>query len=172
MNKNMKQQLGWAIRIYAGALLVFAILYLGYYMYISFSWGLREGGLGLLISDGIFLLFIPIAAALYFLHPAGWWLNMITFTYLLLAKIVAVAANIFLLQTGLIVDQEGGMNYGAEIFYIVLYSVILIAFYWKPVRLELQVHLDRYRISAFWRVFPTALLIYALQFYAAIMFLR
>lgn len=171
MNENINHK-DIGIRIYAGALFLFAIIYLGYYLYIAFTWGLRQSSAGLLISDGIFLLFIPISAALYFLKPAGWWLNMIAFTYLLLSKIVAVAANVFLLQAGLVVGQDGGMNYTVEIFLILLYIAVLVVFSLRPVRHALQVHLDRYRISSFWKVFPVALLIYALQFYAAIVFLN
>ncbi|SDN35043.1 hypothetical protein [Alkalicoccus daliensis] len=172
MNYDVRQQVNWGIRIYAAAILLFSLMYIGYYLYISFTWGLRQGGLSLLVSDGIFLLFLPIAAALFYFKPAGWWLNMIVFTYLLISKIVAVAANIFLLQAGLIVDQEGGMNFAIETFYIVLYLAILILFLWKPVREALNVYLERLRISAFWRIFPAALVIYALQFYAAIIFLN
>ncbi|WP_444684295.1 hypothetical protein [Alkalicoccus luteus] len=155
------------IRIFAVSLLIFVLIYSAYYLYVYMNWGLREGVGYLLLSDGIFLLLLPVAVLLFFLHWVGWWLAMIVFTYFLTAKVVGIAANFFLLQAGFIIDQDGGLRWGIELFYLFLYAGILIFLALRPIKSELGVHTGKMKIPSFWKIFPPAVLLYALQFYAA-----
>lgn len=155
------------IRIFAVSLLIFVIVYSAYYLYVYMNWGLREGVGYLFLSDGIFLLLLPVAVLLFFLHRAGWWLAMIVFTYFLMAKLVGIAANFFLLQAGFIIDQDGGLRWGIELFYLFIYIVILLGLSLKPVKTELGVYTNTMKIPAFWKIFPPAVVLYGLQFYAA-----
>jgi hypothetical protein len=153
----------WMLRGYAVILFLVAASYFGYYYYVGISWGLRDGAAGLMISDGPLLLLFPTAAAVFMRHFSGWWMHMIFFSYLLIGKLIGIAANLFLLSTGLIVDAEGGTNYFVEVNYMLLYTAALFLFSLKAVRNQFGLKKGRRRMFyPFW-VGGAALLLYAVH---------
>ncbi|TVP84149.1 MAG: hypothetical protein EA344_07565 [Alkalicoccus sp.] len=153
----------WMLHGYAVLLFLIAASYFSYYYYVGIRWGLRDGAAGLLVSDGPLLLLIPTAVAVFMRHPSGWWMHMVFFSYLLIGKLIGIAANLFLLSTGLIVDTEGGTNYLVEVNYMLLYAAALILFSLKPVKNQFRLPEGRKRMFfPFW-VGGTALLLYAVH---------
>ncbi|CAM3725279.1 hypothetical protein [Alkalicoccus chagannorensis] len=167
MEQSYKDKLEWGIRAAGAALLLFAVIYFIYYFYIAAVFGLREGLLPVLIGDAVFLLFIPAGILLLLLKPLGWWLAMASFCYLLLAKTVSVLAGILLDTLGIAPEGGTAFQFSPDVLQLVLYGGALILLSVRPVRHAAGVQTEQKKFSAFWYVFPPALLLYAFYFYAS-----
>jgi hypothetical protein len=162
----------WILRAYAVLLFSIAGSYFGYYFYVGISWGLRDGAAGLMVSDGPLLLLVPTAAAVFIRHPSGWWMHMILFSYLLIGKLIGMAANLFLLSAGLIVDVEGGTNYFVEVNYMLLYAAALFLFSLKPVKNQFRLLKTRRRMFFLLWIVGGALILYAVHLTAVYVYFQ
>ncbi|MCE7793247.1 hypothetical protein K8O68_12540 [Salipaludibacillus sp. CUR1] len=158
----MERKLTILINIYAVFLLLFVLAYYGYYLYIGILWGFGERMFTLLVSDSLFLLFIPAAVGILFKKTWSWWLNMIIFFQLFIAKFIALGANVTLLMTDTVAQPLQGSNLLVEILYLVLYLIIITALSLKIVKQRLSV--NRRFGEWFWRVFTGAIGLYVFHF--------
>lgn len=159
---RMDRKLHFFVTVFAVSLLIFVLSYYGYYMYIWLLWGVSERLIMLLISDSLFLLFIPAAVGLLLRKKFSWWLTMILFTQLFVAKVIAIAANIFLIVSGTIAETMQWSHFLVESLFLALYLLILIIFGLKPIREVLSVRLSPREWV--WRVLAGAMGLYVLHF--------
>ncbi|RKL67504.1 hypothetical protein CR203_09135 [Salipaludibacillus neizhouensis] len=158
----MEKRLRIFMIIFAVSLLVFVISYYGYYMYIGFMWVLNDRMLMLLVSDGLFILFLPLAIVLLLRLRSAWWLTMILFTQLFVAKIIAIFANLFLVFSGTIAEPLQWSGYVLELIFIFVYLLIIIVFAMPSIRDFFTITLTPKQWV--WRVFAGAMLLYILHF--------
>ncbi|MCD8509356.1 MAG: hypothetical protein LRY73_05370 [Bacillus sp. (in: Bacteria)] len=69
---------------------IFVSLYFIYYLYIGTHWGFGERIVLLMVSDGVYLLLILSSISLYLKKKWGWWLTVLVYGKLFLAKSIAL----------------------------------------------------------------------------------
>ncbi|WP_280768111.1 hypothetical protein [Salipaludibacillus daqingensis] len=158
----MDRKLSIPLNVFASFLLLFVFVYYGYYVYIGVMWGYSERMLMLLVSDGVFWLFVPAAIGIFRREKWSWWLTISVFVQLFIAKIIAIAANVFLLVSGNVAEPLQGSNMAIEFLYLVLYLIIIVSLSLEPIRKFSNV--NKSFLEAFWRVFLLAIGIYVIHF--------
>ncbi|MCR6106668.1 hypothetical protein HXA34_10270 [Salipaludibacillus agaradhaerens] len=158
----MKRKLTVLINLIAISLLIFSVIYYGYYLYIGVYWGFTGRILVSLVSDGIFLLFIPVSIGLFLKKKWAWWLTLTTFVVLFMAKLAGIFANIYLLISGSIADMLGGSHLLLETLYLLLYGLIITLFSLNIMKESFGV--IRPFTEWFWRVVLAAAIVYVLYF--------
>ncbi|PYZ94611.1 hypothetical protein CR194_03515 [Salipaludibacillus keqinensis] len=158
----MNRKTGLIVNTFASLLLLYVIIYYGYYVYIGLLWGFSERMFMLLVSDSLFLLFVPIAIGLFLKKKWSWWLTMSVFLQLFIAKVIAILANIFLLLSGSVAEPLQGSNILIEISFLFMYFIVIIGFSSKSLRSFLSI--ERPFSEWFWRVFLLAMVLYTSHF--------
>lgn len=146
------------LNVFASFLLLFVFVYFGYYGYIGFMWGFNERMVMLLISDGVFWLFVPAAIGIFMRKKWSWWLTISVFVQLFIAKLIAIFANIFLLLSGNVAESLQGSNIAIEIGYLVMFLIISISFSFESIRKMFKV--EQTFNGWFWKVLFMAIIIY------------
>ncbi|UTR14715.1 hypothetical protein MM221_19565 [Salipaludibacillus sp. LMS25] len=165
----MKRKLTVLTKLIAISLLIFSLVYYGYYLYIGAYWGFTGRILVSLVSDGIFLLFIPVGIGLLLKKPWAWWLTLMTFFVLFMAKLAGIFANIYLLVSGSITDMLGGSYLLLETLYLLLYGLIITLFSLKIMKESFGIM--RPFTEWFWRVVVAATIVYVLYFLLTLLLL-
>jgi len=158
----MNRKLTIPLNVFASFLLLFVFIYYGYYAYIGLMWGFNERMFMLLVSDGVFWLFVPAAIGIFLRKKWSWWFTISVFAQLFIAKIIAIFANVFLLLSGNVAEPLQGSHIVIEIVYLVLYLIVTVSFSFVPIRKVFKVE---QRFSEwFWKVFLIAIGIYLVHF--------
>ncbi|RNA69246.1 hypothetical protein [Alteribacter keqinensis] len=128
------------VRLLAIGQVLFTIAYFSYMLYISFSWGFTPRMVQILVTDSIYLILIISAAGLLFLKTWGWWVTVILYGKLLMSKLIGTGTEWFLLLSGTIAEKWRWDIFFADLFIILLYTVILACFFLRRIRRIFNVH--------------------------------
>ncbi|WP_307326131.1 hypothetical protein [Evansella vedderi] len=105
--------------------LVFVTAFLIYYLYIGIQWGFGERLILLMASDGIYLLLILSSIGLFMGKNWSWWLTIIVYTKLLIAKAVTLIAETSMIFSGIIVEDFQIESFILEVFILFMYSIVI-----------------------------------------------
>lgn len=152
--------------IFAVCLILFVIAYFGYYAYVGIYWGFSDRMLMLLVSDSVFLLFIPVSVGVLLKKSWGWWLTVVIFIHLFIAKCVAIAAEFFFNLSGGIVEPFQPTHQLAEVLFLVFYTTIIMIFSLDAVKREFSV--ERRFGEWYWRALLWASGLYTIHFMLAL----
>ncbi|MDG5787497.1 hypothetical protein QA612_08315 [Evansella sp. AB-P1] len=150
------------IKLIAIGQILFVLGLFSYYVYIGLQWGFEERLILLMVSDGIFILFIFSSISILLWKKWGWWLTVIIYCKLILAKIITVISEIAMVLLGVIIESIRINVILFDLFVILLYSVIVFIFLRPTIRQRFTIQMTGSRLSFF--IIVSTLILYFVHF--------
>ncbi|QKS71168.1 hypothetical protein FLK61_31130 [Paenalkalicoccus suaedae] len=151
------------LTIYSYFLSLVGVGYALYYFYIGVVFGFNDRLLLQIITNGPMMLLLAVGLLLLFSFRVGWWLHMIVFTQLLLAKVVSLIGEVILSQTGLFYEDLSVSAVFLDISVVLLYIVALLVFTSDSVKQLIHVKTETLRIHPYWIIIIFAIMLYAIE---------
>ncbi|SDY90401.1 hypothetical protein SAMN05421736_104142 [Evansella caseinilytica] len=108
--------------------IVFVICYFVYFLYIGLQWGFGERMKLLLFSDSVYIFLFVSTIGLLTFRRWGWWLSIILYAKLLLARAVTVIATFVNIRFGFIAETLHIYLFLSDLLLILLFAVIIVFF--------------------------------------------
>ncbi|UCZ54905.1 hypothetical protein LGQ02_09235 [Bacillus shivajii] len=113
------------IKVFALLKIIFVIGYFSFLLYVGIAWGFGERITLVFISDSAYILFIITAIGFLLKKKWSWWMSMIVFIKLFIAKFLSMIAEIVNIMTGMVAEPLRFELFIGDFLILILFIAII-----------------------------------------------
>lgn len=113
------------IKVFAISKLLFVIGYFSYLLYVAFAWGFGERITLVFIADSVYLLLIVSGVGMLLKQKWSWWMTMIIFIKLFIAKLLSMVAEVVNILTGMVAETITVELFLGDFLILILFIAII-----------------------------------------------